>query len=324
MSQQEAFYPEQDYDATRPAEFDYQAPQRELTGEHPAWEKHDEASRRHLIGEKLRPQRSRLSPLSILMISLALILLVSFGMFVMKIGQLITSLQSVPVQVYYGHHRNEPVSSGISAQLFTVNGPVKLAINDAMPGLIRVHTGDTNQVVVSETSQSENPAFASNVLPLKSTQAGNALSIAVSGDLAGDDTAGVILDVYTPTTTSVDINAPSASIRIENVDGQITASTNEGSITATNDAMSGVSSLQTEDGSIQFIGSFDAKGTYQFSSETGAIDISVPASSSFRLHTVGAGATEIDNEFGSNIVGNHPEAIVTIRTEDGSVALHKD
>jgi hypothetical protein len=325
MSQQEFFHPEQDYDATRQVEFNYQVPHRELTGEHPAWEKHDETSRRHLIGEKLQPPRSRLSPLHILIVSLVLILFVSLGTFFLKIGQLISALQSVPVQVYYGHrHHDAGISRSISAQLFAVNGPVKLAINDESAGLIRVHTGDTNQVVVSATPQSEDPTFASNALPLKSTQRGNTLDIAVSSDLENDDSAGVILDVYTPTTTSVDINAPSASISIENVDGQITASTDEGSITATNDNIRGSSSLKTEDGSIEFTGSFDATGTYQFSSGTGTIDISVPANSSFRLNTIGAGADGMDNEFGSNIVGEHPQATVTIHTENGSAALHKD
>ena len=326
MSQQEFMRPEQDYDATQQVESDFQVHHRELTGEHPAWEQHDATSRRHLVGEKLHPQRSQLSrpsPLHILIISLALILFITLGTFAFKINKLIALFQSVPVQVYYGHKHSDTVSVSNFTQLFSVStGPVKLVINDATAGSIRVHAGDTNQIVVSGTLQQ---ASAPNALPLKSVQTGNTLNITVNNDQENDGSAGVILDVYTPSSTSVDINAPSATtITIDHVDGQITASTQEGSITATNDNMTGSSSLQTEDGDINFTGSFDTKGTYQFSSESGAIDISVPANSSFRLNTTGGSAAGITNEFGGNIVGNHPEATVMINTQKGSVMLHKD
>src|SRR5579884_3192063 len=109
MSQQEFMRPEQDYDATQQIESDYQVHHRELTGEHPAWERHDETSRRHLIGEKLHPQRpqlSRPSPLHILIVSLALILFITLGTFAFKVNKLISLFQSIPVQVYYLHPHN--------------------------------------------------------------------------------------------------------------------------------------------------------------------------------------------------------------------------
>jgi Putative adhesin len=322
MSQQEFFHPEQDYDATQQAEPEYQVHHRELTGEHPAWEQHDETSRRHLVGEKLHPQRSRPSPLKALILLLVLILFISCGTFALKIPKLISSLQSIPVQVYYGHKHNETIS-GAPSQLFPVTGPVKLSINDSAAGIIHIHTGDTNQVVVSATPQSEDHAFASGVLPLKPVQVGNTLNLTVNNDLENDDSAGVILDVYTPRDTSVDIQASSASINIENVEGQITANTDDGSITAENDELSGLSSLKSQDGDINFTGSFDAKGIYQFSSESGTIDISVPENSSFRLNTTGTDSANITNDFGSNNVGNHPGATVAVHTEEGSVAVHK-
>jgi len=325
MSQQEFLRPDQDYDATQQIKSDYQAHQRELTGEHPAWEQHDETSRRHLVGEKLHPQpsqRSRPSPLHILIVSLVLILLITLGTFALKIDKLVSLFQSVPVQVYYGHKHNDSVSVSNFTQLFSVTtGPVKLVINDASAGSIRIHAGDTNQIVVSGTLQQ---ALAPDALPLKSVQTGNMLNITVNNDQENDDSAGVILDVYTPSYTSVDINAPSASlISIADVDGQIIASTQKGSITATNDNMTGSSSLKTEDGDINFTGTFDTKGTYQFSSETGNILIDVPANSSFRLNT-SVGPAGIMNEFGGNVVGNHPEATVIIYTQRGSVTLNKD
>lgn len=326
MSQQEFLRPEQDYDATQQIESGYQVHHRELTGEHPAWEQHDETSRRHLIGEKLHPQRSqrsRPSPLHILIVLLALILLISLGTFALKIDKFISLWQSAPVQFYYGHQHNG-ASSQVASQLsFPVTGPVTLSINDMAAGSIRVHAGDTNQVVVSETTQSENQAFTSDALPFKPVQVGNTLNININNDLENADSTGVILDVYTPRDTSVDIHADSASVNIDNVDGQIIANTKDGSITATNDNMSGSSSLQSEEGDIHFRGSFDAKGTYQFSSESGAIDISLPANSSFRLSTTGVSAAGIMNDFGSYVVGNHPEATVMINAQEGSVAVHK-
>jgi hypothetical protein len=327
MSQQEFMRPEQDYDATQQqVESDFQVHHRELTGEHPAWEQHDATSRSHLVGEKLHPQPSQLSrpsPLHILIVSLALILFITLGTFAFKINQIISLFQSATVQGYYSHPHNETRSSLPSQLSFAVTGPVKLSINDMAAGTIRIHAGDTNRVVVSETSQDENKAFTSDALPFKPVQDGNALNISIDNDLENADSTGVILDVYTPRDTSVNINADSASVNIDNVDGQIIANTKDGSITATNDNMSDSSSLQTEDGDINFTGSFDTKGTYQFSSESGAINISVPANSSFRLNTTGVSAASIMNEFGGNVVGNHPDATVTILSQKGSVALHK-
>src|SRR5205807_2016571 len=121
-----------------------------------------------------------------------------------------------PVQFYYGHKHNDAISSVSSQLSFPVTGPVKLSISDEAAGLIRIHTGDTNQVVVSETSQSENRAFTSDTLPIKPVQVDNTLNITINNDLENDDSTGVILDVYTPRDTSVDINASSASINIEN------------------------------------------------------------------------------------------------------------
>lgn len=323
MSQQEFFRPEQDYDATRQGDFDYQEYHRELTGEHPAWEQHDETSRGHLVGEKLHPrQRSRPSPLHILITVLVLIIFVSVFSIAIRIEKFISLWQSPPVQVYYSHKHDAPVVN-IPSQQFPVTGPVKLVINDAAGGLIRIHTGDTSQVVVSETPQSEHRDSLPDLLPLKPVQIGNTLDITVIGNLEDDDSAGVILDVYTPRSTSVDVNAPLASINVEGVDGQVIASTNDGSITATDDNMSGPSSLQSQDGDIRFTGSLDAKGTYQFLSDSGDIDISVPENSSFHLITTDINPDNITNEFGSNIIGDHPVASVTVHTEEGSVALHK-
>jgi hypothetical protein len=221
------------------------------------------------------------------------------------------------------HPHNNTLSGVSLKQSFPVTGSVKLSINDMVAGNIHVHTGDTNQIVVSETLQSENQAFTSDALPLKTVQVGNTLNIAINNDLANDDSAGVILDVYTPADTSVDINAASASVTIDNVNGQIIANTKDGSITATNDHLSGFSRLQSGEGEIHFTGSFDAKGTYLFSSGSGDIDISLPANSSFRLDTTGVSAADIMNGFGGDVVGDHPEAIVMIHTQEGSVTLRK-
>jgi hypothetical protein len=326
MSQQEFFDPEQDYDVTQQVESGYQVRHQELTGEHPAWQQYDETSRRHLVGEKLHPQHSRrLSPLHILIVSLALICFVCFGAFALKIGAFISSLQSVPMQAYYGNRHNNTVVTD-ATQLFPVtSGPVMLTIKDAAAGNIHIHAGDTNQIVVSETWQSGDHAFASDAQPLKSVQTGNTLNITVNSDLANGDAAGLILDVYIPSSTSIDINAPSASlISIANVDGQINASTKEGSITAIDDNITGSSSLKSEDGDINFTGSFDSKGTYEFSSQIGNITIAVPPDSSFRLDTTGINPAKISNQFGSNVIGNHPAATVTVHTEEGAVTVGGD
>jgi hypothetical protein len=172
--------------------------------------------------------------------------------------------------------------------------------------------------------QSDNPGFRPSQIPVRFTPTGNALVIGVNaGNENADSIGDVTLDVSTPPDTNVNIQAASALVTIEDVKGQIKASTDDGTITAANDELSNLSDLKSETGNIRFTGSFDAKGTYQFSSESGTIDISVPENSSFRLNTTGINSADITNEFGSNVVGNHPDATVAIHTEGGSVALHK-
>ena len=331
MSRQEFFDPEQSYDEAQQSETGYHE-QQELMGEYPGWERYNDAGNHHRVGEKLRPRRCHKSTIGALTALLVLMVFIACGILGFTISNLSSSLHAFPWRM---HTRPGYMVNSMPLQSFPVKGSAHLIINDPAAGAIHVHTGDTDHVVIQAiTPPSHTP-------PLQTKQSNNTIDINVNAHEDDEDSPGVVLDVYTPSNASVDIKADAATVDISGVNGQISATTGDGSINAAqdrgtlnlatggghigviNDSLNGPSSMKTEDGDITFVGTLDPHGTYQFSSQSGSIDLSLPEDSSFHLDTAATDSTDMTNEFGSDVVGNNPQATVSIHTEEGSIAVHK-
>jgi len=188
------------------------------------------------------------------------------------------------------------------------------------------------------------------------------LSIPVPYDRSSDGST-IIIDVDSLQSSRVDITVPAAldlklytnskNIEVDGVSGQVVLSSNSGTITVTHSTLSGSSLLvnnsgainATQDnlsgpvtfnnngGSITFNGSIDSNGTYQFQSNSGTIDVTLPRNTSFHLDATANSANNasITSDFpGLPVkkaaihadVGSPPRALVTLYNNGGSIKLH--
>lgn len=132
-----------------------------------------------------------------------------------------------------------------------------------------------------------------------------------SGDIIASDITG-----------SLTISASSGSLKMQQVHGQVNAKTRSGDVTATDSALSGNSSLQTQNGSIRFDGSLDPNGTYKMQTTSGDVDLTLPGNTAFTLDA-STGSGTIQNAFGDSTIGLTPRAQLSLRTQNGSIAIVK-
>jgi len=118
------------------------------------------------------------------------------------------------------------------------------------------------------------------------------------------------------------MEAGSGSIRVTGASGQLKATTSSGDVVVREATLSGQSALKTNSGSVRFEGALDAQGTYQLSTHSGDIDLTLPANAAFQLAaTTGSGS--VNNAFGGNSVGAMPRAQITATIGSGSVVVNK-
>jgi hypothetical protein len=111
---------------------------------------------------------------------------------------------------------------------------------------------------------------------------------------------------------------------------------NAGSITVRQSVLSGNSILQTNAGSVSFDGAIDPQGAYQFSTNTGSVHVMLPSNTAFHVDArtdIGSITTNMPgvvvtrlnymNSEARGDVGNPPRAMVTLRSNLGSIYLQE-
>jgi hypothetical protein len=134
---------------------------------------------------------------------------------------------------------------------------------------------------------------------------------AESGDVTGDALMG-----------SLTIATSSGSIRLHRVTGQVHARTVSGDVSANASALSGISLLQTQNGSVRFDGSLDPHGSYTMQTTNGDIDLTLPANAAFSLDA-GTTSGTIQNAFDSSTSSTLPRAQLSLQTQNGSIVIMK-
>jgi Putative adhesin len=132
------------------------------------------------------------------------------------------------------------------------------------------------------------------------------------------------------------LESQSGSINTDHLSGQLTAATGNGTITTSATHLSGRCSVQAQSGTINFHGSLDRSGDFEFRDSNGAIGITLPRDSAFHLAARTAGGslnTEFPNIIRSHVregvdatgnVGARPWPRLTIQTASGSIDLHQE
>jgi DUF4097 and DUF4098 domain-containing protein YvlB len=227
-------------------------------------------------------------------------------------------------------------SSETHSYVVSANTLPTLVLNDTT-GTVTVHTGSADSnITIEATKHFQSFGSAPTV---QYSQNGNIINATVqdqNGNFLSLGSNNVDFNVAMPANANLQIHTATGSIDVSGVSGTMSLSTATGSITANQDALSGQSTLQTNTGDITFDGSITSSGIYQFSSDTGSVDVTLPASSSFHVDaTTDTGS--IDSDFsevnvhqhdvtGSDAhgdVGSSFGANIKLTTNTGDINLHK-
>ncbi len=142
---------------------------------------------------------------------------------------------------------------------------------------------------------------------------------------------GCNLDMTVP--ANINLNITADEIDVFGVSGQMKLSTNGGSLSLVQDTLKGTSVLDNNGGPILFQGSLASTANATLSSNGGSIDASLPSDASFHLKTTGIlstlttnypGITVTDTGVPDTIIGNSPQATLTLDVNGSDVVLHKD
>ncbi len=141
---------------------------------------------------------------------------------------------------------------------------------------------------------------------------------------------GCNLDMIVP--ANINLNITADEIDVFGVSGQMKLTTNGGSLSLVQDTLKGTSVLDNNGGPILFQGSLANTANATLSSNGGSIDASLPGDASFHLKTTGIlstlttnypGITITDTGVPDTIIGNSPQATLTLDVNGSDVVLHK-
>jgi hypothetical protein len=218
---------------------------------------------------------------------------------------------------------------------YTVKDQPTIVINNP-DGNVQVTVGKSNEVIIQAVN-GNNPFGNPNPIQPVSSLEGNTVTASIPGSQPGS----ADLQVIVPQGADLNIKTDSGDVTVTGVDGQMTIQTTSGNVSAANDAISGSSSLITDSGDINFDGTIGAPGTYQFQTNSGNVDLTVPSTPGFSLDASTNSGTIHPNGFpGVNVqaigsgsgskangnVGGSSQAQgtkVTINTVSGDINLHQ-
>lgn len=226
-----------------------------------------------------------------------------------------------------GDHRPAFLSPGqipSSFTLYDLKGDAHITINDPSHSItVQVVSGNTGQIGVQTDD-----GFQTGIEY-------NADTLAVT-----DNTSNIT--VIVPQHIALQLNTKSGEIDVSGYTGQLAAQSDSGAITLRDDALTDQSTVSSNSGditlnqavlvgqvaittggsgSITFNGLLDPQGQYQFTTERGSINLSLPQGIAMQVQdSVGSGSYQSDF---SNPTGDIPQATVTVQTKSGAVRIHQ-
>ncbi|HZS79294.1 MAG TPA: DUF4097 family beta strand repeat-containing protein [Ktedonobacteraceae bacterium] len=214
--------------------------------------------------------------------------------------------------------------------------PTLIVTNDQ--GFVHVHAGTGNTITVTTTKVGDSYGASPDDFKVSYIQHGNTIIIQVNNDSIHlfdfSNSSQADLDVTVPARSDLQLETDSGDITANGINGKMTLTSNSGSLQATEDSLDSGSRLTTDSGNITMRGSIGATGNYLFQSNSGTIDVTLPASTSFHAR-LASNSGSITNEFplanahqpGSNDrtvigdVGVSPQATLTMQSDSGSLNL---
>ena len=207
---------------------------------------------------------------------------------------------------------------------YKVNGQATIAIND-QNATVTVTQGQSNTDVIIQPVDGNSFPGNPNDIQQSISQNGNTITATIpnSQDLL----------VTVPMGANLSLNTGSGTINVKGVDGQMTLISNDGTINASNDMLSGSSSLTTQSGDINFDGTISTGGNYQFNTTNGTVTVALPSTPAFHVvATTNSGSLNMPgvpkNSSGTQATGNvgANSAVqgtnVTMKSDSGDMTLN--
>lgn len=231
------------------------------------------------------------------------------------------------------------VGNNISeTQHFMVNSNPTLVLNNDT-GSIHVSGVSEGNAVTIQTTKQSGPWNNPNDLKVSYTQDREANTVIVTVTRSNNATffsmQNVNFAITVPSVATLQLKTNTGNIDVNGVSGQLNLASNTGSIAATNSTVHGNTQLTTNTGSITFNGSLEPKGTYNFATNTGSVDVTLPSNSAFHLDassdtgSITTGFSQVVVQQRQSIgaeahgdVGSAPQAVVTLKTNTGWIHLH--
>jgi hypothetical protein len=229
--------------------------------------------------------------------------------------------------------------SATQTQTYTMSTyPTLVLDNDT--GSIHVRAAAASNVISIQATKHGSPWANLNDLQVSYAQDTTTNTVTVSVDRMNPtsffNSLSVDFDVTVPSAAALQLKTNTGSIDVSGVSGQMTLSSNTGSLQVSGGTVKGNTALITNTGSITFNGAITEGGTYTFTTDTGSVNVTLPAESVFHLD-----ATTTTGSINTNFpeivvqhpqmtgaeahgdVGVSPTATITLRTSTGSINLYQ-
>ena len=222
-------------------------------------------------------------------------------------------------------------NSNTETRDFTVSGntPPKLIVNNDVGSVNVQPANNSNSIHVKVTKSGGKPSD----IQTNYNQSGDTVTITIKRTNA-NSTTKADADITVPAKSDLQLQNGTGDITVTGITGQMSLINGTGSIDATQVTLTSDSHLQASAGNVSFKGSI-GNGNYQFQSNTGNVDVSLPSNASFHVNAntdVGSITSDfsevitqqnIAGASASGSVGNAPSATITLTTNTGSIELQK-
>lgn len=236
---------------------------------------------------KIQPQPPKRSPWRVVVLC-ALALGLAVGIFGLTGGFAFTALQ-----------KNLPTRT------FSINGHGSLVVNDDS-GNFQIHKGTTKQIIVRGSEKVYGFGTNLNNIQVEYAQDGNTVTLTVNEGWSVMGERSVNFDITVPANLDVTIHGNSTDASIENVDGQVNASTSSGDLHLNN--INGPLNLNTSSGAITLTG------------EQGVVSAH-SSSGDMRLSNVN-GSLNLGDDSGDITITNE-QGSVDARTSSGDIRINQ-
>ncbi len=231
-------------------------------------------------------------------------------------------------------NRSRSSTSSIETHTFSVGAQPKIIIKDDV-GAIRVHPGgEEHQVVVRATKRRRILMGGEIDIHYDQNTAKNAITVKASNGWSFIGSKWVDFDIIVPRNADLELKNDAGSITVNGIAGQISCTTDAGSVKVTDAWLRGNSKLKTDAGTISFSGALDPHGSYQMTTDAGTVSVTLPPNASFRLDAK-TDVGSINSDFPLNIqrdfpggkarcdIGLSPYPTLKLRTDVGSINIRQ-